>query len=287
MKYTSTDTEHIVKEAYRLNQLFHICVHMEQAHLLSVKTMEHYKRAYGKANETALAMIQRGVINLSSTFKSDPTIPLGPSDITERSPEFSAINNQTHLNFLNRTKPKIGLVTGLEADTCVPATIEHMKRMGITPVMIVDAIDFPHKKALDGDLATEFSYATMFPHIPFFELYTNDFHAKDDLNDSAVEAPLVQSFIQQRSISVMLISGYAIGECIDAAVKSALEQGIIPILIADATDTVAEPASAAQKDKDYYIQLFESLVDGNVHVAHVDDVQDWVAELYTDDYMHS
>jgi nicotinamidase-related amidase len=140
-------------------------------------------------------------------------------------------------------------------------------------------------KTKSPDIPT--AYATMFPHIPFFELYTNDFHAKDDLNDSAVEAPLVQSFIQQRSISVMLISGYAIGECIDAAVKSALEQGIIPILIADATDTVAEPASAAQKDKDYYIHLFESLVDGNVHVAHVDDVQDWVAELYTDDYMHS
>lgn len=139
-------------------------------------------------------------------------------------------------------------------------------------------------KAQSPDIPT--AYATLLPHALFFELGNNDFHAEDNI-DSAVNVPMVQEFIQQRSISAMLISGQSVIECIKATVQSAINQGIAPIVIADATDTIAEPKSDSQDHINEYRRLFETLVDGDVHVAHVEDIQDWMRDLHADDYMHS
>lgn len=133
-------TKDIFLAAARQGQAVHIRVHMEKASSLFFGRSDVGRRVFNKALKLK-EVFQDKVWTLSTTLISGSIIPIGPHDVHRQSSGFSAIENERHTKFLKENDITVALISGVHASKCPDKTRADCLQRGITPIMIMDAID--------------------------------------------------------------------------------------------------------------------------------------------------
>ena len=130
----------IFLDAARQDKAIHIGVHVELFMLNHLYGSKAVLRSMAQAQAVGAAVSSK-LTTLWTTRNSGLLAPQGPKDRFVMHRAFSAIANPKHSDFIEKNDIQVSLITGMTASKCVDATKRDCEQRGMTPIMVLDAID--------------------------------------------------------------------------------------------------------------------------------------------------
>ena len=96
---------------------------------------------------------------------------------------------------------------------------------------------------------------------------------------SAIDNPKHQKFLKRNKTSVALISGTAVGLCVDWTIASCIRKDITPIVIMDATDLGVDGQQTTPANRAAFERAANEQWQGHCLTTCTSEVEEWAQEL--------